>query len=164
MSGVLLVADSGPLIALARLDCLGIPTRYFESVIVTSTVWDEVTRKPRDSETSRLIEERDANLFRVQTDPQNIPDDLVVKRIDAGERSTIALALQLNASVLIDERRGRLIAKEFGRPVLGTFALLVNARQDGHIPALRPLLQQLLATNYYLPHDAIYKVLAGLGE
>ena len=46
MSAALLVADSGPLIALARLDLLGLPARYFESVFVPSTVWEEVRRKP----------------------------------------------------------------------------------------------------------------------
>ena len=46
MSAACLVADSGPLIALGRLDLLGLPSRYFELVLVTSSVWLEVTRKP----------------------------------------------------------------------------------------------------------------------
>ena len=41
MSAALLVADSGPLIALARLDHLHLPARYFEAVLVTATVWEE---------------------------------------------------------------------------------------------------------------------------
>ena len=38
MSAPLLVADSGPLIALARLDLLAIPSRLFGELLVTATV------------------------------------------------------------------------------------------------------------------------------
>ena len=55
MSAACLVADSGPLIALARLDLLGLPARYFEPVLVTSLVWLEVTRKPGVDEAARLV-------------------------------------------------------------------------------------------------------------
>ena len=57
MSAACLVADSGPLIALARLDLLGLPSRYFEPVLVTSLVWLEVTRKPGvdEADSSRRV-------------------------------------------------------------------------------------------------------------
>jgi hypothetical protein len=54
MSAALLVADSGPLIALTRLEHLDLPARYFESVLVTATVWEEVTLKPGVDEAPRL--------------------------------------------------------------------------------------------------------------
>ena len=38
MFAPLLVADSGPLIALARLDLLAIPSRLFGELLVTATV------------------------------------------------------------------------------------------------------------------------------
>lgn len=47
MSAPLLVADSGPLIALARLDLLAVPAQLFGELLVTATVWHEVTREPR---------------------------------------------------------------------------------------------------------------------
>lgn len=51
----LLVADSGPLIALARLDLLAVPGQLFGELLVTSTVWREVTREPRDTDRSPLM-------------------------------------------------------------------------------------------------------------
>src|SRR5712691_3803174 len=70
MSATLLVADSGPLIALARLDQLDLPARYFESVLVTATVWEEVTRKPDVEEAPRLASAAGAKLIRVVADPE----------------------------------------------------------------------------------------------
>ena len=77
MSAALLVADSGPLIALARLDLLGLPARYFESVLVTSEVWEEVTRKPEVVEAPRLASAVDAKLIRVTATPENVPQSLL---------------------------------------------------------------------------------------
>src|SRR5712691_3001457 len=142
MSATLLVADSGPLIALARLDQLDLPARYFESVLVTATVWEEVTRKPDIEEAPRLASAAGAKLIRVVADPETIPETLLRTTIDAGERGAIALGLELNACLLIDDRRARLVAVELGRPVIGTLGLLLRAREDRLFPALRPLIDR----------------------
>jgi len=47
MSVRCLVADSSPLIALARLDLLALPNRIFGETLVTATVWQEVLRAPK---------------------------------------------------------------------------------------------------------------------
>lgn len=150
MSAALLVADSGPLIALARLDLLGLPARYFESVLVTFTVWEEVNRKPGIDEAPRFSSAASAGLIRVVSDPETIPESLSRTTIDEGELGAIALAIELNASLLIDDRRARLV--------------LLRAREDGLLPALRPLLDRLQASGYYLPGELVLKILASLGE
>jgi predicted nucleic acid-binding protein len=114
MSAACLVADSGPLIALARLDLLGLPSRYFEPVLVTSSVWLEVTRKPGVDEAARLSSAAENHLFRVVPDPAAIPAALPRTSIDAGERSAIALAIEREATLLLDDRRARTIAAESG--------------------------------------------------
>ncbi len=114
MSAAFLVADSGPLIALARLDLLDLPARYFESVLVTSTVWEEVTRKPDIDETPRLSAAAEGRLIRVAADPETTPATLLRTTIDTGERAAIALALELDATLLMDDRRARRVAIEAG--------------------------------------------------
>ncbi len=164
MSGALLVADSGPLIALARLDLLDLPARYFESVLVTSTVWEEVTRKPGAVEAPRLSAAVEVQVIRVTPDPETIPDGLSRATIDVGERSVIALGLELDAMLLIDDRHARRVAIAVGRPVFGTLALLLRAREEGIIPALRPLVERLHATGYYMPGKLVADILSSLGE
>lgn len=107
MSAACLVADSGPLIALGRLDLLGLPSRYFGLVLVTSSVWLEVTRKPGVDEAARLSSAAEHHLLRVVPDPAAIPAALLRTSIHAGERSSIALAIEREATLLLDDRRAR---------------------------------------------------------
>ena len=164
MSAALLVADSGPLIALARLDLLGLPARYFESVLVTPSVWAEVTRKPREEEAVRLSTAIEGNFFRVVPDPETLPTALLRAGIDAGERGALALALEMNATLLVDDRLAKRLAVELGRPVIGTLGLLIRAREEGFIVKLRPLVERLQTTGYFMPSSLVANALASLGE
>ena len=92
MSAACLVADSGPLIALGRLDLLGLPWRYFEPVLVTSSVWLEVTRKPGADEAARLSSAAEHHLLRVVADPAAIPAALL-----CGPASMQASVVQLRS-------------------------------------------------------------------
>jgi predicted nucleic acid-binding protein len=164
MSAPLLVADSGPLIALARLDLLDLPIQYFQSALLAPTVWDEVIRGPKAEETARLHEALRSGSLWVAEDPVDVPDALVQTGLDTGERDSLALALSLSATVLVDERQGRRAAHTLGLPVLGTLGLLVRARQDGIVPSLRVQIDTLLATGYYLSPELVARVLAEVGE
>ena len=164
MSAHLLVADSGPLIALARLDLLDLPTLYFESVFLAPAVWDEVTRSPKAEETARLHAALRFGSFRISEDSVDVPDTLIQTGLDIGERDSLALALSLSATVLVDERRGRRAAHDLGLSVLGTLGLLVRARQDGIVPSLRVQIDALRTTGYYLSPELVASVLAEVGE
>ena len=164
MSAPLLVADSGPLIALARLDLLAVPARLFGELLVTATVWHEVTREPRAVEQAALSAALAGGLLRVEDDPLQIPGALAQVRLDDGERSALALALLRGAVVLVDERRGRACAVDLGLHVLGTLGLLVRAREQGLVDRVRPLADALLASGYYLARPLVDRTLASIGE
>lgn len=164
MSAPLLVADSGPLIALARLDLLAIPSRMFCELLVTATVWREVTREPPAAELTALSAALGGGLLRVEDDPAHIPPALAELRLDEGERSALALALTRSAVVLVDERRGRICAAELGLTVVGTLGLLVRARELGLVAQVRPLTDALLASGNFLARPLVDRALASIGE
>jgi len=164
MSAPLLVADSGPLIALARLDLLAIPSQLFGALLVTATVWHEVTRGPRAAEQAALSAAFGSGLLHLEEDPKQVPPALAEMRLDEGERSALALALVLGAAVLVDERRGRSCAADLGLPVVGTLGLLVRAREVGLLTQVRPLTDALLASGYFLAQPLIDRALAAVGE
>ena len=164
MSAPLLVADSGPLIALARLDLLALPGRLFERVLVTAVVWDEVTRAPRPAEVAPLLACLHAGLIEVLPTPASASSAPVDLRLDEGEQSAIALALDVKATLLIDERLGRASAQAAGLQVIGTLGLLARARQQGWIGPLRPVLDALAASGYFLAPLLVEQVLQAVGE
>lgn len=164
MSAPLLVADSGPLIALARLGLLAVPAQLFSELLVTATVWHEVTREPRETDHAALTAALEGGFLRVENDPVQIPGALANARLDDGERSALALALLRGAVVLVDERRGRACAVDLGLHVLGTLGLLVRARDQGLVERVRPLAEALLVSGYYLARPLIDRALAAIGE
>ena len=57
--------------------------------------------------------------------------------LDVGEAEAIALAIEIQADLLLlDERRGRVVAKELGLAVTGLLGVLLVAKQQGHLVAV----------------------------
>lgn len=106
----------------------------------------------------------DRALLTVVDDPTQMPAELASARLDDGERSALALALQRGTVVLVDERRGRACASDLGLPVLGTLGLLVRARQSGLIGQVRPLVDTLHAGGYFLAKPLVERALSSVGE
>lgn len=65
--------------------------------------------------------------------------------LDIGEAEAIALAVEIQADqVLIDERRGRLVANRLNLRYTGILEILVEAKSKGLITEVRPLLNALM--------------------
>ena len=63
--------------------------------------------------------------------------------LDIGEAEAIALAVEIQADqVLIDERRGRLVASRLNLRYTGILGILVEAKSQGLIAEVKPLLDQ----------------------
>lgn len=84
--------------------------------------------------------------------------------VDVGKASAIAAAADLGCGVLMDDKAGRRIAKNFGVASIGTVRVLVLAKQKKLVPALKPLLQQLSQTGYFLGDPLIVNALQTVGE
>ena len=158
-----IVADSGPLIALAYLNILDLPHKLFGNVLVPTTVFVECVHSAHKPGSHAIQHAREAALFNVVDDP-HIPEQLAHLLLDAGEQAAIALALQRQAAVLIDEARGRRAAERFKVPLIGVCGLLVKAKQTDYIPAIAPLLQHLRTAGYFISDDLCKTVLSLAGE
>lgn len=167
MSQRLLVADSGPLIALGRLGLLRLPIQLFDDVLVTQSVWDEVADGQTRAEHGPLDVARQAGWLSVVADPEVIaPAFAGIRLLDSGECMALTLCMSLapGCDVLIDERRGRAAAEQAGLSVLGTLGLLVRAKQLELIGPVRPLFEHLLNSGYHLGRSLVAETLASLGE
>lgn len=157
-----IISNTGPLIALSIIDRVDLLAELFTTVTVTATVRQEIIAaagKPA----SRIFENH--SWIQFAADPF-LPDPWLGRLLDAGEATTLALALRENPTlVLIDERKGRRVAESiYGLPVIGTAGILLRAKTQGLIPAVRPLLVQLQTNGYHLRSDLIDRISAAAGE
>ena len=155
------IADAGPLIALARLERLDLLQRLFGSVLVTGWVADEVLA---------------GGDFPVDLQDLTNPDsqaqcrDLMnLHQIDMGEASAMVLAQHLAsqgdaAMLLMDDFRGRSAAQHSGFSLIGTTGLLLLGKQVGAIVAVKPCLLALREHGYFLSDRLIASALEQAGE
>lgn len=67
------------------------------------------------------------------------------ENIDVGEAEAIVLALELKANLLLmDERCGRAVATSCGLNVTGLLGVLLQAKRNSLIPAVKPVMDQLI--------------------
>jgi len=78
----------------------------------------------------------------------------------------VALAIEQQVTLLTDDNGIRMLAMAHHVPVIGSIEILIRARLDGVIPALKPLLDQLIAAGFYLaPQGQVYReALQRVGE
>jgi hypothetical protein len=86
--------------------------------------------------------------------------------LDAGEAEAIALSTEMKAGLLLlDERRGRSIAQRFGLKFIGLMGILIEAKRKGHIAAVKPVLDDLIAKAGFWVDNRLYvQVLQEAGE
>ena len=163
MSNVV-VADTGPLIALSLLDLLPLLAKLFDTVHVPEGVFSEATQDMSKPGAGAILQAMEDRLLISHPVDLSGAFEGLVEILDRGEAEALALAEQLNAIVLLDEKRGRKVARKHGIPVTGTAALLIKAKRRGDIEAVKPLLETLTQVGYRLSPSLVKEVLKIAGE
>ena len=157
---MILVADCSALVALAVCDSLDILERMFDSVVVPEAVYYEATR-PDKKQAQALNIFLQGNVRQVNMQTYVFLDAYA----DAGETEAMLLYKQLAADkLLIDDKRGRKVAKINQISTIGSLGVLLIAKEKGLIVEVAPLLQQIEQSDIYLSPNLISTVLELAGE
>ena len=150
-----LVSNTGPIIALALIDRLDILQSISDHISIPEEVHKEILEGGPFGR--GLISYQKASWITVSSLSASI-DPLLMTVLDIGEASVIELARQDKADyVLIDERKGRKIARDiFGLKVIGTARILVEAKRNGILNSVEDALKQMKENGYRL-HDNIIR-------
>jgi uncharacterized protein len=152
---VAVASNSSPLIALAEISQLDLLHRLFESVWIPPAVAAEVA--PSLPTLPGWI------AIRELTEP--IPSALLRRAIGRGEREALALALEASPDyVILDDRPARRAAAALGLPLIGTLGVLVRAKQRGLVGSIRPHVDALRDSGFFISDDLYRDLLEDANE
>ncbi len=129
---MIVVSNSSPLIALAKIGKLHILKDLFGEIIIPKAVWYEVVVKGKGKPGAEEVER--AEWIKVREVEDILSVEILKGEIEIGEAEAIVLAKELNADLLImDESIPRVIAESIGLRVVGSLAILYIAKKRGLI-------------------------------
>jgi len=162
MSGAI-VSNTGPLVALAVIDRLDLLHCLFDEVMVPEAVHFELLEG--GVKQAGVAAYRQAHWIESKklTEPH---DPLLGSVLDTGEASVIQLARERNIDrVLIDERKGRKIAREiYGLQVIGSARVLVEAKRQGYLDNVEKAITAMRQHGYWLHENIVAVILKKAGE
>lgn len=156
----MVVSDSGVLISLAAMDLIKYLPRLFEISYIPQEVVDECTKDSSRRHATAIDEAIKSRTLIVR----NPKTSLLELSLDKGETAAITLASELNCRILIDERKGRLIAKEMKLRVGGSLSVLLKCKEYGLISTVSEKLDLLAVHDYYISKKLKIHVLKKAGE
>ena len=145
------IADTGPLIALARVGELDLLRRLYRRIVVPPAVHNELaidSNRPGAKVLAGVFAAGWADVVEVTEASVRLELDQL---LGPGEAEAIALAEQEDTRfLLIDDARGRRTARSRGVPVVGVAGVLLAAKSRGELSAVSPVLDRLSSAGYRL--------------
>jgi uncharacterized protein len=168
---VIAVADSSPLILLAKIGQLDILEQLFGEIFIPTQVLAEVTHGGGGLGGAREVVgaawvkvlELAAPIERNEAVGSGLGGS-GLGGLGLGESQAIALALQMKADlILLDDMRARKAAMRVGLTPIGSVGMLKAAYLKGWIPDLRQAYLELLAAGAWLDSRLVNQELRELG-
>jgi len=156
------ISNISPLLYLYRIRALDWLPRLFNEVWAPNAVVHELQEgqrrgydvpNPSDYAWLKIVE------------PRSVPSEWLTLDLGAGELAAMALALENpRRIILLDDRLARRIAEAAGLKVWGTLKVLLEAKSQGLIESIEPLVSRLEDTGMWISDDIRQRVLALAGE
>jgi uncharacterized protein len=130
------VADSACLIALEKIGQLEVLRALFEPVLIPPEVQQEFGVS--------------LPWLKVEIPTNQALVVALNMLVYAGEAEAIALAHEQACRIILDDRKARSVGRNMGLSIVGTIGVLIRGKRIGIIPALKPLMDDLERTGFYV--------------
>lgn len=161
---MIIVSNTSPIISLATVRELNLLQQLYDRIVIPQAVYRELTRGGITEAGAREVQTWE--WFQTYLVVNQTLVAALREKVDLGEAEAIALAIELNADLLlIDERRGRKIASNMGLKCVGVLGILLIAKRRGLITAVRPVMDDLIAISGFRVGARLYAdILESAGE
>jgi predicted nucleic acid-binding protein len=141
---VIIVSDTSPINNLAAINHLHLLHQLYETVFfIPEAVYQELTDP--NFPVAGAIEVQTFDWIQTRAVSDCTLVEALSNELDIGEAEAIVLAVEIQADqVLIDERRGWLIASRLNLRYTSILGILVEAKNKGLIARVKPLLDALI--------------------
>ncbi len=144
-----IIADTSCLILLDKIEQLSILKDLFGEIIITSIIASEYGKSLPD-------------WISILNPVNIIYQSILQTSLDSGEASAIALAVeQKDAMLILDDTKARKMANELKLKYTG---ILVDAKLSGKIKLIRPVIEKIKLTNFYISPELEKKIYTASGE
>lgn len=141
----IIISDTSCLILLHKIDELDLLKKVFGRIIIT----EEVAREFNKSLPKWIEIKNSKTNFQKTLEPF----------LDKGEASAIVLALKEDSPLLIiDELKGRRVAKELGIKFTGTLGVIGSAKATGKIESVKPIIDKIRNTNFRISEALLERI------
>ncbi len=158
------VCNTSPIINLAAIHKLSLLRQLYGRIAIPPAVYHEVVVVGAGEPGASAVQSADwIEALPIQ---QHALVEAPSMELDPGEAEAIALAVECHAELLLlDERRGRIVARRLGCQVLGLLGCLLDAKNQKIIPAINPLIDDLIhQAGFWIGHPLYQCVLNSAGE
>jgi predicted nucleic acid-binding protein len=158
---MIVVSDTSAITNLIQIDHLWLLREVYQNIIIPQAVYDELVS---DTKNKLIIES--LSWIKIKEVKENDITRNLKEVLDPGESEAITLALELDADfIIIDEKKGRKIAEDYGLRKIGLVGILVESKRKGLIKEVRNLLEQLIEkANFFVSEKPYKDVLFQLNE
>lgn len=159
MKNGLVIADAGPVFSLAILDKLKLLDQLFEEIRIPRAVWREITLHQNTDIYDGIVKFFEHKVIDIHGFNE------LTFLMDYGESQAVILYKELGADfLLIDDKKAREIAENFGMNCIGTLGLLSFSKDKDLIRELRPLFIELLNNKRYFSLNLLNAILIEKNE
>jgi len=159
MKNGLVIADAGPIFSLAIIDKLVLLDQLFDEVKIPRAIWREITLQKNTDFYNAIV-----GFFEDKVVDIRGFNELTFI-MDYGESEAVVLYKELGADfLLIDDKKARKIAENFGMNCIGTLGLLSFSKDKNLIRELRPLFIELLDNKRYFSLNLLNAILIEKNE
>lgn len=157
------VLDANAVIGLAKGECLDQVRALFREVLIPPAVRQEVVEEGRGRAGASELQEALADWIREEVPSAPVPGG-GAPGLSAGDHEVVGLALEQAGVLVSDDAVLKREADRLGIPTLGTVQTVVLMKQQGLLPAVKPVLDLMQARGYHIDPDLFAGALALAGE